>query len=70
MKLNRTSQSLKLLGLLAVCIPTLCIPVASWGQQVTAAINGVVTDSSGSPIANARVTATDTGAGHHAFCPD
>ncbi len=32
----------------------------SWGQQVTGAITGKVTDPSGAPIANARVQATDT----------
>jgi hypothetical protein len=35
-------------------------PQAVWGQQVTAAIVGTVTDPSGAPIANAAVTARDT----------
>jgi hypothetical protein len=36
-----------------------CAGVA-WGQQVSAAITGVVTDPSGAPIVNAAVTAKDT----------
>ena len=35
-------------------------PRIAWGQQVTGAITGVVTDPSGAPIANAGVTAADT----------
>src|ERR1700756_37158 len=30
-----------------------------WGQQVTAAITGKITDPSGAPIADAKVSATD-----------
>ncbi len=44
-----------LLTLLAIFMVT-----PSWGQQVTAAVNGIVTDPSGSPVADARITATDT----------
>src|SRR2546426_5546925 len=36
------------------------IPQPGLGQQVTAAITGVVTDPSGAPIVNAAVTAKDT----------
>jgi carboxypeptidase family protein len=36
---------------------------AAWGQEVTGAINGTITDPSGSPIAGATVTATDTARG-------
>ena len=35
------------------------VPQFAFGQQVTAAITGVVTDPSGAPIANATVTAKD-----------
>src|SRR5690349_2292994 len=31
----------------------------AWGQQVSAAITGRITDSSGGTIPNARITATD-----------
>lgn len=33
--------------------------VAAWGQEVTATINGTVTDPSGAPVMGATVTATD-----------
>src|SRR5271170_4180506 len=36
---------------------------SAWGQEVTAAIVGTVTDPSGSPIKGATVTATDTDRG-------
>jgi Carboxypeptidase regulatory-like domain/TonB dependent receptor len=39
------------------------VPQPAWGQQVTAAITGTVTDPSGAPIANAMVTAKDTARG-------
>ena len=47
--------------LLSVLTSVLALGLASpsQAQQVTAAINGVVTDPSGSQVANARVTATD-----------
>jgi Carboxypeptidase regulatory-like domain/TonB dependent receptor len=35
----------------------------AWGQEVTGAINGTITDPSGSPIAGATVTASDTARG-------
>jgi len=42
---------------MALCLG---VPNTVFGQQVTAAITGVVTDPSGAPIANATVTAKDT----------
>src|SRR5215472_14059917 len=36
------------------------LTLAAWGQEVTAAIVGTVTDPSGAPINGATVTATDT----------
>src|SRR5690349_19784246 len=37
--------------------------VSAWGQEVTAAIVGTVTDPSGAPISGAMVTATDVDRG-------
>src|SRR5438477_12800664 len=45
------------IGLLSICFLASTI---TWGQEVTAAITGKVTDSSGGAVANAKVTATDT----------
>src|SRR5260370_40689808 len=42
---------------------TACTLAPSWGQQITAGINGTVTDPSGSPVANAKVTAKDNDRG-------
>ena len=39
------------------------VPASSWGQEVTAAITGRVTDPSSATIADAKVTATDTAHG-------
>jgi hypothetical protein len=52
-------------ALSSVCISLLLITLfaltmSAWGQEVTAAIVGTVTDSSGAPISGAGVTATDT----------
>jgi hypothetical protein len=44
---------------LLLCLVAACVVPAAWGQQVTAAINGIVTDPSGSPVADAKITATD-----------
>src|SRR5262245_25930679 len=41
-------------------VATFCFTVPAWGQEVTAAIVGTVTDPSGAPISGAAVTATDT----------
>jgi hypothetical protein len=43
----------------AVC----ALAVSAWGQQVTAAFTGQVTDPSGAPVPGAQVTATDTDRG-------
>jgi hypothetical protein len=51
-------RSFELLTGVALLI-TFCLTPASWGQQVTAAITGRVTDPSGAAIPNAKVTATD-----------
>lgn len=45
---------------LCFLVALVAIPQLASGQQVTAAITGVITDPSGAPIANASVTATDT----------
>ncbi|MCU1261283.1 MAG: TonB-dependent receptor [Bryobacterales bacterium] len=58
MKPNRQS-----LQILFVCLLAVCTVTRSWSQQITAAINGTVRDPSGSPIANAKVTATDNDRG-------
>src|SRR5262249_30345106 len=54
------SYLLSTLFFLAVCIP---IPELAWGQQVTAAITGKVTDPSDSAIAGAKVAAKDIARG-------
>src|SRR5713226_6754108 len=56
MKRNRMNAGSILICLLTACMVTV---TPSWGQQITAAINGTVTDPSGSPVANAKVTAKD-----------
>ena len=63
MKLHFRSTSLG--ALLSVCLITLSLTVApcAVAQEVTAAINGTITDPSGAPIAGATVTATDTARG-------
>ena len=63
MKLHFRSTGLG--GLLSVCLITLLLAVAprAVAQEVTAAINGTITDPSGAPIAGATVTATDTARG-------
>jgi hypothetical protein len=45
---------------LTLCAAFLLLPVAGWGQQVTASITGKVTDPSGAAITDAKVVATDT----------
>jgi hypothetical protein len=45
---------------LALLAAVLCGFPYAWGQEVTAAIVGTVTDSSGAPVKDATVTATDT----------
>jgi len=51
--------SLILLAMIGLC----GVVTSAWGQEVTAAIVGTVTDPSGSPIKGATVTATDTDRG-------
>ncbi len=41
----------------------LALPVAGYAQQITSAIEGVVADASGAPVANATVQVTDTRTG-------
>jgi Carboxypeptidase regulatory-like domain/TonB dependent receptor len=49
-----------LLNAVAICICLYLIPQPFWGQQVTAAITGRVTDPSGAAIVGAKVHAQDT----------
>src|SRR5712671_3807878 len=60
MKRNRMNAGSILICLLTASMVTV---TPSWGQQITAAINGTVTDPSGSPVANAKVTAKDNDRG-------
>ncbi len=56
-------KKLQFLGLGIVCtmlVALLCGANAAWGQDVTAAITGTVTDSSGAAVSGAKVTAKDT----------
>ncbi len=58
-------QHVRLSGRVSTILATLTVllffvPSQSQAQQVTAAITGQVTDPSGAPIVNAKVTATDT----------
>jgi hypothetical protein len=46
-----------------VCTMLVAVASSSWGQQVTAAITGLVTDPSGAPIGKATITATDVDRG-------
>lgn len=39
------------------------VSISAWGQEVTAAVVGTITDPSGAPIKDATVTATDTDRG-------
>ena len=48
------------LFLLATVLGSFC---PAWGQEVTAAVVGAVTDPSGAPIKGATVTANDTDRG-------
>ena len=48
---------------LSLAMACLCLPQLAWGQQVTAAITGIVTDPSGAPVAGAAVTAKDVDRG-------
>jgi hypothetical protein len=45
---------------LAASAVFLLAPVATWGQQVSAAITGKITDQTGASVPDAKVTATDT----------
>ncbi len=47
------------MGICALVVALLCGANAAWGQDVTAAITGTVTDSSGAALAGATVTAKD-----------
>jgi len=50
-------SGIRLFGILSLAL--CCLPLTGHAQQVTATINGTVTDPSGSVVANADVTATD-----------
>ncbi len=53
--------SRQLLACAAAFLALTAIPL--WAQEVTAGINGVITDPSGAPVANAKVTAKDVDRG-------
>ena len=55
-------ESKSILFTAALCLLVICVLASTivLAQQVTAAITGKVTDSSGAAIANAKVSATDT----------
>jgi hypothetical protein len=59
----RTSKLLCLAVLICVSLAFSAFTVAAWGQEVTAAIVGTITDQTGAPIKDATVTATDTDRG-------
>src|SRR5260370_16604633 len=55
----RKAQSLGL-GLVFMALAALlCSANVAWGQDVTAAITGTITDASGAPLAGATITAKD-----------
>jgi len=53
-------QSMRVGFVLLLLVGVLSVFQPAWGQEVTAAIVGTVTDPSGAPIKDADVTATDT----------
>src|SRR6266849_1682253 len=53
-------QSMRVGFVVVLLVGVLGVLQAAWGQEVTAAIVGTVTDPSGAPIKDATVTATDT----------
>ena len=53
-------QSMKVGFVVLLLIGVLGVLQPAWGQEVTAAIVGTVTDPSGAPLKDADVTATDT----------
>src|SRR5882672_10178661 len=55
-----TRKSLTILVLLAVAVSLLVTAQVSFGQEVTAAIVGTVTDPSGAPVSGVAITASDT----------
>jgi Carboxypeptidase regulatory-like domain/TonB dependent receptor len=58
---RRVAAALLLCAVLFVAL--IASVTTAWGQEVTGAINGTITDPSGSPIVGATVTATDTARG-------
>jgi Carboxypeptidase regulatory-like domain len=59
----RKTQSLGLGLVFLALVALLCSANPAWGQDVTAAITGTVTDPSGAPIVGATVTAKETDRG-------
>ena len=59
--LRRAAAAVLLCAALFVALVASVTP--AWGQEVTGAINGTITDASGSPILGATVTAKDTARG-------
>jgi hypothetical protein len=62
-KMNGKLAATGLLLCAALILALLGGVAPAWGQETTGAINGTITDSSGSPIAGAAVTATDAARG-------
>src|SRR5438270_10079331 len=57
---RKFSQGMRIALFLFTLMLFVGAPALVWAQQVTATINGTVTDPSGAVIAGAKVTATDT----------
>ena len=55
--------TVRLIPILALFVSFLAFPKTVFGQQVTAAILGTVTDQNGAPVAKAKVTAKDESRG-------
>ncbi len=53
----------RIFSLALFVVITGCLAVSAWGQQVTAAFTGKVTDPTGASVAGAKVTATDADRG-------
>ena len=53
----------RIISLVLFIVISGCLAVSAWGQQVTAAFTGKVTDPTGASLVGAKVTATDADRG-------